>query len=100
MVRLCRRGSPCRHLLRKYQHFADVAEHLVVEFTRQQTNAEDASLRVAIKYYADVAELADAQDLGSCALVVCRFDSCHPHLLLWCFILTHQTLIKHVKSRV
>ena len=41
------------------------------------------SLRVAIKYYADVAELADAQDLGSCALVVCRFDSCHPHYVAY-----------------
>ena len=40
---------------------------------------------------ADVAELADAQDLGSCALVVCRFDSCHPHLILWCFILCGGT---------
>ncbi len=30
--------------------------------------------------HADVAELADAQDLGSCVLVACRFDSCHPHL--------------------
>ena len=31
-------------------------------------------------YYADVAELADALDLGS-STSVCRFDSCHPHFL-------------------
>ena len=30
---------------------------------------------------ADVVELADTQDLGSCTRV-CRFDSCHPHQLL------------------
>ena len=28
--------------------------------------------------YAGVAELADAQDLGSC-VNSCRFKSCHPH---------------------
>ena len=28
----------------------------------------------------DVAELADALDLGSSVLWTCRFDSCHPHL--------------------
>ena len=30
--------------------------------------------------HADVAELADALDLGS-STSVCRFDSCHPHFL-------------------
>ena len=29
--------------------------------------------------YADVAELADAQDLKSCDLVSCEFESHHPH---------------------
>ena len=29
---------------------------------------------------ADVAELADALDLGSSAPRACRFDSCHPHI--------------------
>ena len=29
-------------------------------------------------FYAGVAELADAQDLGSC-VNSCRFKSCHPH---------------------
>ena len=31
--------------------------------------------------YADVAELADALDLGSSGRP-CRFNSCHPHFLL------------------
>ena len=32
------------------------------------------------KLYADVAELADALDLGSSGRP-CRFDSCHPHYM-------------------
>ena len=31
-----------------------------------------------INKHAGVAELADAQDLGSC-VNSCRFDPCHPH---------------------
>ena len=30
-------------------------------------------------YIGDVAELADALDLGSSSFMECRFDSCHPH---------------------
>lgn len=39
-----------------------------------------------ISVYADVAELADALDLGSSGRP-CRFDSCHPH---------HQVAIKNI----
>ena len=44
---------------------------------------------------ADVAELADAQDLGSCALVVCRFDSCHPQKPLKTVGLAHFFLCQN-----
>ena len=37
-----------------------------------------AALLSNIHLYADVMELADMQDLGSCASA-CRFNPCHPH---------------------
>ena len=35
-----------------------------------------------LSLYADMAELADALDLGSSG-IPCRFDSCHPHSYLY-----------------
>ena len=37
-----------------------------------------ANCAIIVKICADVVELADTQDLGSCARA-CRFKSCHPH---------------------
>ena len=37
-----------------------------------------ANCAIIVKIWADVVELADTQDLGSCA-GACRFKSCHPH---------------------
>ena len=46
---------------------------------------------MASKPYADVAELADALDLGSSGRP-CRFDSCHPHHI------GTQVLIRYLRS--
>ena len=40
-----------------------------------------------------MAELADAQDLGSCTLVVWRFDSSRPHLTELFVILESQVFL-------
>ena len=38
--------------------------------------------------FADMAELADALDLGSSGRP-CRFKSCYPHLVLWLSMMFH-----------
>ena len=55
---------------------AQVVEHLTFNQVVRGSNPRTLSLE---SYgYADVAELADALDLGSSSSE-CRFDSCHPH---------------------
>ena len=52
------------------------ANERVLKAETFELNPQISGLR--IKYYADVAELADALDLGSSPRG-CRFNSCHPH---------------------
>ena len=48
----------------------------------------------ALPCYADMAELADAQDLGSCVFVTWRFESSYPHRK------PNKTLFKLLKRKM
>ena len=76
--------------LAQYGALAQSVEHLTFNqvvrgsnprcFIARCEQAKLVHINFAKKEYADVAELADALDLGSSGRP-CRFDSCHPHVI-------------------
>ena len=66
----------CSQKYKKVWHFLRKTLDICLQFGYNNTRRQGHGPRR--KEYADVAELADALDLGSSSSE-CRFDSCYPH---------------------